>query len=129
MLVNTTDPYDGVRPLDFNNGEHTTRFEVTASDEWRIEALPITSARILTVPGSIEGNGDDVIFVEGATPDLAKIKGNAESRFFAVKSYGKSSNLLVNTTDPYEGTVIVSGDTVILEIQAAGNWSIEITAK
>jgi len=35
----------------------------------------------------------------------------------------------VNTTDPYEGTVIVSDDTVVLEIQAGNNWSIEITAK
>jgi hypothetical protein len=129
LLVNTADPYDGVRPLDFGNGEHTTRFEVNASGEWRIEVLPITSARVLTVPGIIEGKGDDVIILKGATPDLAKIKGNGESRFFAVKSYGKHSDLLVNTTDPYEGTAIVSGDTVVLEIQAEGSWSIEIIAK
>jgi hypothetical protein len=129
LLVNTTDPYDGNRPLDFRNGEHTTRFEISSSDEWKIEVLPITSARILTVPGIVEGKGDEVIFLTGATPDLAKIKGNAEGRFFAVASYGKSSDLLVNTTDPYNGTVIVSGDTVVLEIQANGNWSIEIKDK
>jgi hypothetical protein len=129
LLVNTTDPYDGVRPLDFGNGEHTTRFEVSASDEWRIEVLPVSSAPVLTVPGSIDGKNDEVILVKGAKPDLAKIKGNADSRFFAVKSYGHSSDLLVNTTDPYEGTVIVSDDMVIIEIQAIGTWSIEITAK
>ncbi len=129
LLVNTTDPYDGVRPLDFGEGEHTTRFEVTASDEWRIEVLAIASARVLTVPGNIVGKGDDVILVKGATPDLGKIKGNAESSFFSVKSYGNNSDLLVNTTDPYEGTVIVSSDTVILEIQAVDIWSIEISAK
>ncbi len=129
LLVNITGPYDGVRPLDFGDGEHTTRFEVSASGEWRIEVLPIASARVLTVPGVIEGRGDDVIFFKGATPDLAKIKGNAESRHFAVKGYGKHYDLLVNTTDPYEGTVIVSDDTVVIEIRAEGSWSIEITAK
>lgn len=129
LLVNTTDAYNGIRPLDFGRDEHTTRFEVKASDEWRIEILPITSARVLIVPGVIEGIGDDVIFLDGATPDIAKINGNTESRHFAVISYGNHSDLLVNTTDPYEGTVIIKGNSTTIEIKANGSWSIEIIAK
>jgi len=127
LLVNTTDPYDGVRPLDFRADEHTTRFQVQAVGNWTIEVLPITSARRLEVPGTIEGVGDDMIILLGGTPDLAKVKGNAGGRFFAVTGWGDRSDLLVNTTDPYDGTVIVSPDTVILEVEAIGEWSIEIT--
>jgi len=129
MLVNTTDPYDGIKPLDFRDGEHTTRFEVKSNGEWTIEIFPISYARILTVPGSIEGSGDDVFFLDGSKPDLAKITGNNESRYFGVYSYGSYSDLLVNTTDVYSGTVIVDGDTVAIEVNAQGEWSIEISSK
>lgn len=129
LLVNTTDPYDGIRPLDFRNDEHTARFEVNATGEWKIEVLPISSARVMAVPGIIEGQGDEVILLKGAKPDLAKIKGNSESRHFAVHAYGNFSDLLVNTTDPYDGTVIVNEDVVVLEITATGIWSIELTAR
>jgi hypothetical protein len=129
LLVNTTDPYDGIRPIDFRQNEHTTRFEINASCEWQINILPLLSVRSVTVPGTISGSGDDVIALVGGTPDLASIRGNSGSRFFAVTGYGNSLDLLVNTTDPYEGTVIVSSDTIILEIQGVGEWSIEITSK
>ena len=129
LLVNTTDPYDGIKPLDFRNGEHTTRFEIKANGEWTIEILPVSYARILTVPGSIEGSGDEVFFLDGSKPDLVKITGNDEGRHFAVFSYGSSSDLLVNTTDIYSGTVIVDGDTIAIEVKANGPWTIEISAK
>ena len=129
LLVNTSDPYDGIKPLDFRNGEHTTRFEINATGEWTIEILPISYARILTVPGSIEGSGDEVFFLDGSKPDIAKITGNNESRHFAVLSYGSSSDLLVNTSDVYSGTVLVDGDTVAIEVTAQGEWSIEISSK
>jgi hypothetical protein len=65
LLVNTTDPYEGIRPLDFYDSEHTTRFEITAVGEWTIEILPITEARTLSVPGEIEGFGDEVVIING----------------------------------------------------------------
>jgi hypothetical protein len=129
LLVNTTEPYDGVRPLDFELDKHTTRLEITAVGTWEVWIQPVTAARVLNVPGAIEGKGDDVIILSGATPDLAKIKGNSEGRYFGVIGYsGESSDLLVNTTDPYEGTVMVSSGVFVLEIQAIGNWSIEVTS-
>jgi len=128
LLVNTTNPYDGIRPLDFSKDELTGRLEIKATGEWTIEVLPLTSAHTLSVPGAFEGVGDDVLILTGGTPDLATIIGNATSRHFAVISYGKRRDLLVNTTDPYDGTVILDRDTVILEITAEGSWSISVTA-
>lgn len=129
LLVNTTDPYDGVRPLDFKNGEHTTRFEVKAEGKWKIEILPVAAAVKLNVPGKLEGKGDQVIVLSGSKPDTAKIQGNAVKRFFAVKSYGDISELLVNTVDPYDGEVIVDSSTLVLEVRAEGPWSIEVMGR
>lgn len=129
LLVNTTDPYDGIRPLDFDADAHTTRFEVKAEGKWELQLMPLTSARQAVVPGTISGKDDDVIILTGANPDIAVIKGNAGSRHFAVIGYGEDSDLLVNTTDPYEGTVILNPDTLVLEVKAVGTWSIDISSK
>lgn len=129
LLVNTTDPYDGVRPLDFKQGEHTTRFEVKAEGKWAIEILPVSSAVKLNVPGKLEGKGDQVIVLTGDKPDTAKIQGNAAKRFFGVKSYGDVSDLLVNTVEPYNGEVIVDSSTLVLEVRAEGGWSIEMVGQ
>lgn len=132
LLVNTTDPYDGIRPMDFHHSEHTSRFEITSSGDWRIEVQPLTNARNLNLSGSIEGNGDDVIILSGPNPDLARISGNTESHHFSVTSYdsyGNYSDLLVNTTDPYDGTVILEKNVRILVINSDGFWRIEITSR
>lgn len=130
LLVNTTNPYDGRKPLDFLVGEHATRFEVSATGPWTISILPLTAAQVLSVPSSIEGQGDDVVFLTGGTPDLATIVGNDSSRHFAIREYGSGRpGLLVNTTDPYQGTVSLNADTLILVITAEGDWAIDITSR
>lgn len=129
LLVNTTDPYDGVRPLDFRNNEHTTRFEISANGQWTIEVLPLSAIEKLEIPGTFSGSGDYVFALIGGDPDLANINGNAAGRYFAVLSYGDNIDLLVNTTDPYQGTVILDAKTVIIEVQAIGDWTIEVTTR
>jgi len=129
LLVNTTESYDGIRPLDFENGEWTSRFEINASGSWTIEVLPLSSLRILSVPGSIKGKGDEVFLLMDDIPDLAKITGNAKSNHFAVLGYNGGRDLLVNTTEPYEGTVILNKSTFIIEVIAVDNWAIEVCAK
>jgi len=127
LLVNTTDPYNGIRPLDFREGEHTTRFEVTATGDWSITVMSLLEARQRSGPGTIEGVGDDVFVLTGETPDVSNIIGNAEGLYFGVMSYGEDSDLLVNTTDPYEGTVIVDPSTFVIEVNATGPWTINIS--
>lgn len=129
LLVNTTDPYDGIRPIDFRSDEHTVRFEVSASGEWTIEVIPLGLIRRVDVPGTVTGMGDDVIALIG-DPDTAIVVGNADGHHFAITGYGgQQIDLLVNTTDPYNGTVLLDPDTLILEIKAEGEWTIEITAR
>lgn len=129
LLVNTTDNYDGIKGIDFNETS-TTRLEIKAVGKWRIEILPMTSARVLEVPGKIEGNGDDVIVLRGGKPDIANITGNAASRFFAILGWDENGrDLLVNTTDVYDGQVLMSGSTFLLEITAEGKWTIDVAGK
>jgi hypothetical protein len=123
LLVNTTDPYDGVVLIDVRKNDKTTRLQIESDGDWTIEILPLSSARRVAVPGAVDGTGDDVIIVDG-TPDTAKISGNADGNYFGVWAYGKSADLLVNTTDPYEGRVIVGKDTSVIEISAEGGWQI-----
>jgi hypothetical protein len=130
LLVNTTDPYDGYVPLDFLDGQHTTRLEINATGDWTIELIPLQSGHELKVPGTLKGKGDEVLLLRGGKPDTVKIVGNKSSGFFAVQSYDLSGyDLLVNTTDPYDGTVILSRDAIILVIKASDDWTIEIKSK
>ena len=134
LLVNTSDPYDGFRGINMIDGETTARFQVSATGEWTIEILPLAPTEaikehMLWVPGTYESNGDNLILLQGETPDLATIIGNADARHFAVISHNGGRDLLVNTSDPYEGTVILDAGTLLLQVFAHGPWSIEVTAK
>lgn len=135
LLVNTVDPYDGYRPVNFIEGENVIRFQIESEGSWAISLYPLAEQYIhlLEFPGVYSGSGDDVIFLKGDTPDLAIISGNAESGNFIVTSYDISNNgsrnLLVNTIEPYEGTVILTPTTIAFEIQAPGAWTIEVTEK
>lgn len=122
LFVNTTDPYEGIT---LDPGGTTKMLEITGKGTWSIESRSIRSMRVVESPGSIEGIGNEVLLVEG-NPSLAHIKGNSGERHFAVKSYNPSRDLLVNTTDAYEGTTRVEKAVFILEITAIGDWSIEL---
>lgn len=122
LFVNTTDAYEGIT---LDPSGTTTVLEIKAQGSWVVEARSYRSMRTIESPGSIEGSGDEVLLVEGDTT-LATISGNKEGRHFAVKGYNPRADLLVNTTDVYEGTTKMSKDTFLLEVIAGGDWSIEI---
>ncbi|MBI2837349.1 MAG: IPT/TIG domain-containing protein [Acidobacteria bacterium] len=129
LLVDAAGPYDGIRPLDFE-GTHAGRFAVTAITAWTIDILPVSSAHSLPVPGSYAGIGDDVLALSGAMPDTATISGNAAGGNFAIDCYRAAGELigrLVDTTNPFVGSVSVPHEAVYLVIEAVGPWSISTT--
>jgi hypothetical protein len=130
LLVNVIGSYQGVVPLDFLKNEHTTRFEISAEGNWTIEILPLSQARKESIPGTIQGNGDDVIFIsDSGTPDLLKADASSAEGNFAVWEYGTDRDLLINEIAPYTGTVALDKNTVLLVVQATGPWSFEISTK
>jgi hypothetical protein len=131
LLVTTVDPYEGIRPLDFGQQEHTTRFQVIAAGPWRIEIWPLAAdviqSRTLVVPGRREGSGDDVFFLSGATPGSLVVDHCARGHL-AIIGYDLHMRLLVNTICPYQGTVELSPDIKTLEVKARDSWELSIAA-
>lgn len=78
-------------------------------------------------PIVLTGSGDDVLEIDSLDYYYAfRITGGAAGKHFAVTTYdgyGQYNDLLVNTTDPYEGKVILEGDPVIAVVKATGDWS------
>lgn len=131
LIVNTIDPYSGIVPLDFASGQQTTRFEINAPGDWSITILPLSAARVLNVPGQIQGQGDDVIALDGGQPDIAAISGNQTGAGnFAIYAYTPNDrDLIVNTIDPYSGSVPLDSNALVLVIHAVEDWTIDITAR
>jgi hypothetical protein len=122
LFVNTTDPYEGIT---LDPGGTTTLLEVSAAGPWTIESQSARSLRVLDTSDQITGTGDEVILVNGDAATVS-VEGNAAERHFAVKGYNPYSYLIVNTTDQYSGKNRFEKDTLLLEITATGEWSIEL---
>jgi hypothetical protein len=122
-LVNTLEPYDGVRWLDVDGGE-STDFEVRATGPWRIEVLPISV--IPTFDTSVKGHGDMVVRYTG-DGSLAEISGNNDGRYFDVRAFGAhGTTRLVTTSQPYAGSCQISGGAQFFQVQAVGSWTITV---
>lgn len=131
LLANTTDYFEGIVPIGFQ-GNKITRFEIDAVGAWLIQILPLSNARTFQIPGKIEGVGNDVIVMIGGTPDIAKITGNDKSSHFAIIGYSLNGNyidLLVNTTDPFEGKVIIDREISVLAIDSESTWTIDVVTQ
>jgi von Willebrand factor type A domain len=122
-LVNTLDPYEGVRSLDRDSGE-STGFEVRATGPWRIEVLPLSV--IPTFNTSVKGDGDMVVRYTG-DGSLAEITGNNDGRYFDVRAFGAhGTDRLVSTSQGYAGSRQISGGPQFFEVQAVGPWTITV---
>lgn len=122
LFVNTTDPYEGQT---IDPALKTVQLEISAKGPWHIESRSLLSCRQLSPSSPVEGSGDEILLVSGGA-SIAHISGNTSERHFAVKAYGSSGSLLVNTTDPYDGTTKIDPDATILEVTATGEWSINL---
>lgn len=125
LFVNTASPYDGTT-IDYT--QRTTTLQVEASGDWTIEIRSVYTAPIIAPGESMSGTGDEVVLLAG-WPQTAHITGNAGATYFGVKTCGTISNeLLVNTDDPYDGTVLMKGDPYLMAIRAADDWTIELNS-
>lgn len=125
LLVNTTDPYSGSVLMDAELGG-TTQLQVSASGPWSITLSdPLTAPELKT--GANSGSGDQVFIWRGRA-GIAQIDGNAGARHFGVIALtGTGNKLLVNTTDPYSGSVPMPAGPGFLTVSADSDWSITIS--
>ena len=132
--MNTTQPYSGRRAINLEDSEDTVRLEISATGSWTIDLMSLSEdlVTVMTVPGSNYGTGDDVLLLKGLVPDKAVVTGNAEARYFALIAFIRHAtgrDLLINTTNPFSGEVLMEPDSYALEFTATGEWRIEISSK
>ncbi len=82
-----------------------------------------------TVASAYSGTGDDVVGIVKPNSEgvLAVITGNDAREHFAVEGLDGNQELLVNTSDPYTGTILLDaqgGETTQLQVTATGRWTI-----
>ncbi len=134
LLVNTGDSYFGIVPFNFNAYDIQDisggLVEVKAVGEWSIEVMALTSLAFAYNNQSIVGYGDVVAYVKGRAL-TAIVVGNEKSKYFSVSAVGidgesVDSDLLVNTSDPYQGNVRLpqNKDGFILIIRSSDTWGI-----
>lgn len=122
LFVNTTEHYEGY-VLD---PEQNTRYlEVKCEDNWTVRIMSIYTCPVLEAGVTYNGTGDDVLILPGNCKK-ADIRGNSSEAHFAVKAYGRGYDLLVNTTNAYEGTVRVDPEATIMTIDAEGRWAVKV---
>lgn len=122
LFVNTTDPYSGYV---LDPDQDTRSLEVKASGAWSVKIRSLYDCPLLTLGEGYSGIGDDVLLLP-LDCTAADIRGNQASGYFGVETYGKGHDLLVNTTDPYSGTVRLDRDATVMTIHATGSWSVTI---
>ncbi len=122
LFVNTSDPYEGVT---LDPSQETVTLEITAKGKWKVEVRSIWTCDIISELGTYKGKGDSVVLLN-VDATIAEIEGNKDSRHFAIKSYGDRTNLMVNTSDEYSGTVMMKYNPYLLEVTAVGKWSITL---
>lgn len=123
LFVNTTEPYCGTT-IDGNFA--TTQLEITATGEWRIEIRPLIGCDTITVGEPYKSTGDAVLIVSGDAK-TADIYGNARAAYFGVHAIGAgSSDLLVNTTEAYSGTVKCKNNPQFIVVIASDEWGIRL---
>lgn len=126
-LVNTTDKYSGIV---YDDTQDAAMLEITATGEWSVKVKSIYSC-IYGVKGTeVSGKGDNVVvfYTDKGESSTATIKGNQEEHYFGVVAYdgsGSRCGSLVNTTDAYEGKVLLKNSPRIFEVTATGEWSIK----
>jgi len=130
LIVNTIGSYQGRRALNLF-GELPARLSVQADGSWSIKIDDISKAPTLDVPGIIEGKGDDIILLTGGKPDTISLSHQGQGNFIVMahKVGDLFPDLVVNEIGKYEGKNLIPTSTDIIEIQADGPWSMEITGK
>lgn len=124
LLVNTTEPYNGVV---IDPSQTAAYLEIKAEGVWQVEQIYLRDVSMVNAGTLLTGTGDAVIQTD-VIGDTIEIAGNSQNRHFAVKAYNISTgeyDLLVNTTEEYAGKVMVDFDPTYLVVTAEGAWTIQ----
>lgn len=123
LFVNVTEPYTGtVIDTQFS----TRTLEINAECDWTITVASAYAMPVVKSGEVYQGTGDTVLCLDSDVSKIS-IQGNAESSYFGVITHGVDGpELLVNTTEPYQGTVKTNGTPSAIQVYASGLWALGI---
>lgn len=127
-IVGTTDVFHG---RVYEPSQQPVMLEISATGDWSVQVLPLSAARTVRKGETITGNGPDVIVIDPSAgePTTAAVTGNPQARFFSVVPYDADGGRLlslVNSTDVYDGVVMLKKSPRLLCIEATGDWTITL---
>lgn len=127
LLVNTIGAYKGKRLIDIRDGSYTTTLTITANSAWKLTVGSVVQLGGLagSPTDPVSGHGDDVLMFAGGF-SKAKITNAGESNFVVQEANLTTSrfNLVVNTIGGYQGTVPLSGPSIVA-VTSSGDWTIK----
>ncbi len=124
LLVNEIGSYAGTVPFNLSSSEQITAFEISADGPWTVTLRDVLTVREVPQGATTTGQGDDVLVYLGDAT-VADIAHTGDSNF-AVWSYGRGNDLLVNEIGSYTGQVRWPGGTALIQISANGAWTIAL---
>ena len=122
LMVNQIGNYSGTVLFNLQKGSATS-LEITADGAWSVTLRSVLSLRSFS-GGAASGTGDDVLVYRGSA-GVAAITHTGSSNF-AVWTYGKRSDLVVNEIGTYSGSVRWSTGPSVVAVSADGQWSIAV---
>lgn len=127
LVVMSTDPFDGTVLLEGNMNSPIAGFEIKAKGEWALTVKSIQEVPKMDATAPFIANGFQLVRIDETSGlTTVYVVGNADGRFFSVKTHGATRDLAVMTTDPYEGVVRIDPGTSLFEINAIGDWVMEL---
>lgn len=134
LLVNAGEAYYGIVPFNFDayNIQDVSGglVEIKATGDWSIEVMKLTSLDFAYNSQTVLGYNDSVFYVKGSAL-TATIVGNKDAKYFSVSAVGIDGNkvdsdLLVNTSDPYQGSVRLprNKDGIIVIVKSSDTWGV-----
>jgi hypothetical protein len=133
FLVDTIGDYSGTLPVDFDKTA-TRRLTINADGTWGIQFLPVSSAQMVPVPGTISGKGQQVFSLVGLAPDLITVDASQATGTFIIQVYKYKQvtdylGLLVTGVAPFTGAYMAPSGANLLTVTAAGPWKMDLTGK
>lgn len=126
LLVNEIGDYDGDVALNF--AEDPAALRVEADGAWSIDLVPLQEAPRWDGGAPFEGTGDSIVIVAGVADGLTPVTltHDGESNF-AIWAWGESyPDLIVNDIGAYDGTTLLPDGSLVLQVNADGNWTISV---
>lgn len=126
LLINTIGSYSGKTFAEIpSDGDYY--LNVVADGAWNFKISQSPPPTLDKIPGTIQGHGDDVVFVDAKSGNYKMTAKHNGERNFVVFLNG--SNLLVNTIGSYDGSqrqVLEDTGIYAFVINADGEWSIDL---